>query len=113
MGKKTFKVDNRVVGKIRSNLQRLGTVVGVQRGSKQKNLLIRWDNGVEEEVTTRAVDIFRSPGPLPQNAPNRPTPPTDDNSSQESLSQDCSDDDSIASDDVGDYFIFILNFEYS
>ena len=36
MGKKTFKVDNRVVGKIRSNLQRLGTVVGVQRGSKQK-----------------------------------------------------------------------------
>lgn len=57
MARKSFKVGNRVIGKISGIRGRLGNVVALNRGPNAKLIAVKWADGEEVLVTSRAIDV--------------------------------------------------------
>lgn len=103
MVKKSFKVGNRVVGKIIANRDRQGTVVGINAGPSHKLFHVRWDNGKEEFVSFYAISHFgaaMNPPPVVV-----PAVELDSEIEEQSAQSTSSDDSSVDSDEESEVSI--------
>ena len=105
MTKKAFKAGDRVVGKIIANRDRAGTVVSTAAGPLRKLIEVRWDGGIVESVTSRAINqaqvtVANNADPIPQ--PVAAMDSDNDERSNPSMALEDSSDDSSNDDDVSD-----------
>lgn len=107
MSRKSFKLGNSVIGKIKTNRNKRGIIRTINTGPNRKCVEVQWSDGSREIVTTRAINVLNgglSPDQSEQS--NSSDSSSDDINGMERYFSGDSDSASDDTNSVSDYILF-------